>query len=89
MPISSKELDKLISENTKLKKRYKKRPLQLNTENYLLNNACLSSQCHYYLKPIKNLHHHYFTWQPEIPPHFHIFVKENYKKSVEYIYKNF
>lgn len=59
----------------------------MNTENYLLYNACLAPKCHYYLKPIRNLHHHYFTWIPDIPPHFHIFVKDNYKKSSEEIYE--
>lgn len=62
LPINSKELDELVLQNTQLKKRYKKKPLQLNTENYLLYNACLAPKCRYYLKPINNLHYHYFTW---------------------------
>ena len=31
LPINSKELDELVLQNTQLKKRYKKKPLQLNT----------------------------------------------------------
>ena len=89
LPISFKQMENEINNNVLMKKKFKKHPLHLNTENYLISNACMAKGCKFYLKPTKTLYHHYNVWDNYLPKGFHINVKENFSKSAEEIYKEY
>lgn len=89
LPISFKDMENEINNNVLMKKKFKKHPLHLNTENYLISNACMSKLCKFYLKPTKTLYHHYNVWDNYLPKGFHINVKENFSKSTEEIYQEY
>lgn len=85
LPISTEELQELISQHKELKKRFKKTPLVINKDNLLLKNACMSPQCPFYLKPQKRIDYHTNICLT-LPPRFHIITKQNLKEDAKKIY---
>lgn len=69
-----------------LEKHQIKDKVLINDHSLLPRNACLATECRYYLKPVKYISHHFYISKSKFPKTFHATIRQNYSKNADEVY---